>query len=168
MYALDIGLGVVGIHYFQILGGPYLRRSSSFLMTHSTPDLLHCMHSLSPEGTTQRIRRSRHEAHAIEALWRGFENFSFVEGPSIGSCSNLGSVEDDPSLWKPFCLLSIVLAILVGVDAVMTVCPCLEYTPGPRSFERGYQQTTCHEKHEVVRFLGQRHTYPSHRLQTSD
>jgi hypothetical protein len=45
-------------------------RSSSFFMTHSVPTLLHCVHSVSPLGTTHRIRLSRHEAQATEARWR--------------------------------------------------------------------------------------------------
>lgn len=39
-------------------------------MTHSVPVRLHCVHSDSPLGTTHRIRRSRHEAQATEALCR--------------------------------------------------------------------------------------------------
>lgn len=37
---------------------------------HSVPVLLHWVHSELPFGTTQRIRLSRHEAHATEARWR--------------------------------------------------------------------------------------------------
>jgi len=56
----------------------YRRRSSSFLITHSTPARLHCVHSLLPGGTTQRMRRSRHWAHATEALCLGLGGFPFV------------------------------------------------------------------------------------------
>jgi hypothetical protein len=84
-YALDIGLCNVGfVKFLNIFSGAYLRRSSSFLITHSTPDRLHGVHSLSPGGTTQRIRRSRHVTHATEALWRGFVALSFIELVSTG------------------------------------------------------------------------------------
>ncbi len=48
----------------------YRLRSSSSLMMHAAPVRLHWAHSDSPSLTTQRILRSRHEAHAIEARWR--------------------------------------------------------------------------------------------------
>ena len=75
MYALEIGLWVIRECYEPRIAKEhivrtYRRRSSSFLITHSVPDLLHCVHSLSPLGTTQRILRSRQEAQATEARWR--------------------------------------------------------------------------------------------------
>jgi hypothetical protein len=88
-------------------------------MTHSTPDRLHCVHSLSPAGTTQRIRRSLHEAHATEALWRGFDNFSFVEPLSAEACSDLPSADGRFASCPSFCCC-LVLAILVRVERVVT------------------------------------------------
>jgi hypothetical protein len=48
----------------------YRLRSSSSLMMHVAPVLLHWAHSDSPSPTTHRILLSRHEAQAIEARWR--------------------------------------------------------------------------------------------------
>jgi hypothetical protein len=67
-------------------------------MTHSTPDRLHGVHSLSPGGTTQRIRRSRQAAHATEALWRGFAVFSFAELDSTEGCPDRPRFEDGVAL----------------------------------------------------------------------
>jgi hypothetical protein len=75
MYALDIGLARVSRADYGQSGWAgalktHLRRSSSFLMTHSVPVLLHCVHSFSPFGTTHRIRLSRQDAQATDARWR--------------------------------------------------------------------------------------------------
>lgn len=68
MYALDMGLMLVRFgHRAGYVVGTYLRLSSSFLIMHSLPDLLHCVHSVLPSGTTHLILLSRHEAQAIEA-----------------------------------------------------------------------------------------------------
>jgi hypothetical protein len=85
------------------------------------------MHSLAPEGTTQRIRRSRHEAHATEALWRGFDSFSFVEWLLAEICPDVGP-------WTP-CSFSVMLAILVCVGAVMAVWSPLSMLRGATSKE---------------------------------
>lgn len=88
-----------GRHHHQKLNpqgcDTYRLRSSSSLMMHAAPVRLHWAHSDSPSLTTQRILRSRHEAHAIEARWRiccladerldgaGLEAFSDCSDPAL-------------------------------------------------------------------------------------
>lgn len=66
----------------------YRLRSSSSLMIHVAPVLLHWAHSDSPSPTTQRILLSRHDAQAIEARWR---IWCFAderdEGAGLDACS---------------------------------------------------------------------------------
>lgn len=51
------------------------------------PTLLHCVHVLSPSGTTQRIRRSRHVAQATDARCLDFWRFELP-----ASCATSASV----------------------------------------------------------------------------
>jgi hypothetical protein len=64
-----------------------------------------------------RIRRSRHEAHATDALCRGFEDFSFA-GFSATFCSWFGC---DFASWASFCW-SFVLGMFDG-DSVLIMSP---------------------------------------------
>jgi len=105
----------------------YRLRSSSSLMMHAAPVRLHWAHSDSPSLTTQRILRSRHEAHAIEARWRiccladerldgaGLEAFSDCSDPAL----SLSPSERD-LLFVPAMVASAVAAAMRSslVDAV--------------------------------------------------
>jgi len=57
-------------------------------MMHTDPVLLHCEHSVSPSGTTQRILLSRHDAQAIEARCRTCcLPLDRVDGAGLAECS---------------------------------------------------------------------------------
>jgi len=82
MYALDIG---------RLL-------SSSSLMMHAAPVLLHWAHSDSPSLTTHRILLSRHEAQAIEARWRTCCLLDErAEGAGLDECSSESALSLSPS-----------------------------------------------------------------------
>jgi len=70
MYAFEIGLEKTSALIFEDwrVCHAYRLLSSSFLIIHSDLVLLHWVHSVSPSGTTQRIRLSRQDAQATDAL----------------------------------------------------------------------------------------------------
>jgi hypothetical protein len=97
-------------------------------MTHSTPDRLHGVHSLSPGGTTQRIRRSRQATHATEALWRGFAALSFAELDSTEGCPNRPRFEDGVAL--ECCFVAVMLTFL---GSTVIAFYTLQFLVEPRS-----------------------------------
>jgi hypothetical protein len=97
-------------------------------MTHSTPDRLHGVHSLSPGGTTQRIRRSRQVTHATEALWRGFATFSFAALDSTEGCPNRPRFEDGVALG---CCFEVVMLTFLG--SIVIAFYTLQSLDEPRS-----------------------------------
>lgn len=102
MGLLAVRMASFGLTRMSHQDNTYRRLSSSFFMMQSVPDLLHCVHSVLPSGTTQRILLSRQEAQAIEArcrtcplldsreLWPKIEQWSWPEESLAPSEGNLG------------------------------------------------------------------------------
>ncbi len=80
-----------GVNTYRLL-------SSSSLMMHAAPVLLHWAHSDSPSLTTHRILLSRHEAQAIEARWRTCCLLDErAEGAGLDECSSESALSLSPS-----------------------------------------------------------------------
>lgn len=76
----------------------YRLLSSSSLMMHAAPVLLHWAHSDSPSFTTHLILLSRQEAQAIEARWRTCcLLLERADGAGLDECSSEPALSVSPS-----------------------------------------------------------------------